>query len=313
MHCRMPRHEFALQKLMIVSLAFTILAQGLATAESQAQLRLSIAPVSSEILASQPVRLPVELRVEGGSFTGDFTLDPSAGRLLFVLTSAGTGRRAVSARDLHGFAPADWIPMSSGAGFAPGYVRAVDALALCDFERAQFIFCTAGEYKIQAVTQVFEGQDLESYKVVTLESNVLSIKVREPTGAEADAARLWKGQKPEPGPRLDTAAMQKIVTSYPGTSYAQYARFYLSGDDRVPATERLALTEDLVARKPPAQIEDLALLRLARLVYDRKDLSRSESLAKRVLSLPHASREAKQEASQLLDQIERRPKHCSLS
>ena len=97
----------------------------------------------------------------------------------------------------------------------------------------------------------------------------------------------------------------RALLSSEKSSYAQYARFALAQNSDLPATERISLLKDLVEWKAPIQIEDLALLQLAELLYAEQAYGESQSYLMQVLDLPMVPEGVKSQADRLLQQISR--------
>lgn len=169
-----------------------------------------------------------------------------------------------------------------------------------DFAGCRPMFWSPGIYKVRASALAKVGKDAQSRQEVTIESNTLLLSVAADK-REQGPMMFWTwsasagallGLEDDPLPRL--------VRRAPESSYAEYARFALSADTDRPPEERISLLKDLIASDPPAQLADLALLRLARLLDEQKQYAACKDYASRVLRLDTAPPWRKLEAEQLV-------------
>jgi hypothetical protein len=197
--------------------------------------------------------------------------------------------------------PDDWVPPAKAPTYEPGYTAQAELMVLYDFKRAEYLFPTPGRYEIRVMLDVFVGEDLESYRPVRVESNTVAITVK-----EADGGAYWRWP-------WQAMLFMGSTSRLPGSSakpetassYAHYARYALSQNEGMPAADRIAILKTLVESDPPQQIEDLALLRLAELLYKEKDYEGCRMYAARVGEPAFAPSPSKKKAAELIEKAGR--------
>ena len=287
----------------VVMVAVSVFVLQPTAAEVAPPLRLSLTALTDELLPCQPLRLLMEARVEGNQpLRGAFWLSVEGGRGLLIVRSPH-GERVLGFAQLSGFiASLDWVPPATAATYEPGYTAHADLLVLYDFRAAEYLFPHPGVYEVQALVDVFQGENLESYQPIRVKSNVLRINVKEPERGIAEALWKWPWQA---ALLMEGDDFRALLYTHEKSSYAQYARFALAQNSDLPATERISLLKDLVEWEAPIQIADLALLQLAELLYAEQAYGESQSYLMQVLDLPMVPEGVKSQADRLLQQISR--------
>ncbi len=241
-------------------------------AQQEAQVTVQLSTLTTELLPMQPVRLIVRVMVVGDQpVRGAFILDPEAGRCGLIVDAEGV-RRQVNGRDmvLNTMAPSDALPPARANTYEPGFEQILDVVALYAPRVGEYLFPEPGQYELQFWVQFFAGTSIEDYRPAAMESNIVSLTIAEPEGAEVLGSRIWRlpwGMPQNTSGRAEAAGFEDLGH----TSYGKYARFAMSGWPALSADERIRLLERLADNAPPPQIHDLVLLRLATLLFENED------------------------------------------
>ncbi len=272
----------------------------------QVPLQLRLATITDTIGVCEPLRLVLTATVpEGETLTGWYILDPAGGRGNLTIRGPDGELRLGFPELLD--PETSWelsVPPKTPLTREGGYSEGVDMWLMYQFRTSRFVFEEPGEYVIQARIAVFLGRNLDDYKAANVVSNEITVRVED--SDQRGTLRLW--QTPQQvgaflGARPPLAALLEGDGS---SAYASYARWALSADEATPIAERVALLRDLLAGDCPAQLADLAFLRIAGLLLEEKDYAASRDYANQVLDLDTAPLWRKEEARKLIAAAEAR-------
>jgi len=288
----------------VVALLLAAGAQPQQAAARPAPVALRLSAVATHIEAYEPVRLLLEAEVvapEG--LQGWLSVNPKGENTwLEVSGPAGTHKY----RFLHFLGPRGVV-----AGYAPpkcvlyqtGYVASTESWVVYDFSACQFIFAAAGSYKLTASLQYFLGKTFDPHHSAQVECSPITISVTAPSDRLLPRLWAWPPQAVMFANGEDTFAY--LVKEPADSSYACYARYALSGNEALVPAERIRLLKEIVEGKPPVQLLDLALLRLAELLDETQDYAGCKQCAARVLELETAPEWSKKAASELAQKADR--------
>ncbi len=202
------------------------LASARATAGEPATLTLTLVAESTSLLAGEPLRVRLQLHNTGPqAVTGDFyptyhydrvrvQIAPGGGEFTPYLSKAmeiaGAKKRG---------APDVTIP-------AGGMVEGSEFVSF-DLTRGDFALPIAGSYRVQALLYY-------DHYAEQLASNVVTIAVREPQGADAEALNFIRSNgikhllTPEaavyPTDEVAIGKLREFLTAYPNGTYSAYAQ-----------------------------------------------------------------------------------------
>jgi hypothetical protein len=210
------------------------------------QLTLEIATEKREVLPMEPIPITITLSNDTAKgITGHPLIEPGAG-FLSIYVAAGD-------QPFRRFPTADWPLLSFGNetrilehGFqrsVSGYVFYAHPANLDKERHGQYLFESPGTYRIKAILKDLKGQE-------QIESNILSIKVKQPTGKDAAAYEFLKNLRNEQDkdvyygnflltsfgrsiiPRTQKVLDKKeeFISQFPNCRYARYI-YYSLGDN----------------------------------------------------------------------------------
>jgi len=209
-------------------------------------LTLEISTTMEEVLPMEPMPISITLSNETASaIKGHTQVDPGIG-LTKTYAAKGDGPFVE-------FKSSDWL-LITGIGaeevIKPGFHESVSGYLfyarpdpIGKGTRGQYLFESPGTYRLKATFTDLSGE-------ATIESNVLTIRVKEPTGPNAAAYEFLRSLSQDKTPNLPygdfllrtfgrsiTSESQKVldrkeefVSRFPDSEYAKYV-YYSLGDD----------------------------------------------------------------------------------
>jgi len=212
-----------------------------------ADLTLQIATTTGEVLPMEPMQITITLSNSiGKPIAGHSIIDPGSG-LLRIYVAKGN-------QSFEEFRSSDWafsdiirVPDEVlNAGFSStvsGYLFYAHPANPDKERQGQYLFESPGIYRIKAILKDLKGQE-------QIQSNILSIKVKQPTGEDAAAYEYLKNLRNEQDkdvyygnflltsygrsiiPRTQKVLDKKeeFISQFPNSRYARYI-YYSLGDN----------------------------------------------------------------------------------
>jgi hypothetical protein len=156
-----------------------------------------------------------------------------------VLSIDGKEKPALFMDYTRGDVAGDYVPPGFGLTYPEGYVRERDVTLLYDFGRSEYLFHAPGEYTLRVLLDIWEGDRLETYKVLRLASNSLALTVQDVPQKSQPAVQLWRGREQAIVMLSDSlqeaqrfpaglSKLQELIQRCPATTYAKLAKEHLS-------------------------------------------------------------------------------------
>ena len=248
------------RNLLIIAAAGLVLLGTVPPAVAQdADLRLELSSLKASYLVAEPVVL--RMRLTNASSLRIQSVSPELGvetQLTSLYIAAPGGEFELYDP---GFVEEPSRPLRE---LGPGDSLAHDQQVIFHWPAKDFAFPAAGAYRVKAV---FHGFGLRP----DVESNVVEIRITAPSGADADALRLFRRQEVallamsvDESPQA-VQSLETLMTRHGGSVYADYAQFYLARREtrehlsRPPNPRRaIELYEGLMKRAPSFVLSDEA-------------------------------------------------------
>ncbi len=252
------------------------------------QLTLRISPERQSVLALEPIPITITLSNNTDKVVQDpGPVAPNAGGLkIYDARGEGTFRRFRTADNW----PVATLHMPEGAVFGPGRVRTASGYLYyanpedAEKEVGRYLLPEPGTYRIKAVLRHLRSTE-------TIESNIMTVVAREPTGVDARAYELLKalpyrsflltttGTYRSPEGLAVVAAKQELLREFPETRYARYLHYSLGFTYLLRRGEELERGMEMLEKA--ASYEDFifatkALWFLAETSVKQGDLDRAE-------------------------------------
>jgi tetratricopeptide (TPR) repeat protein len=268
----------------------------------QAGLRLTLRSEKPSYLVAEPVLIRLELSNEGAqtvAVSPELDLETQQ-TSLFIAAPGGSFQQYDP-----GYVDEPSRPLRK---LAPSQAVEHVQLVLYNSPAKEFAFPTPGAYQVKAVVH-----GLGRHPDVS--SNTIEVRVTAPTGRDDEALRLFRSpdvaqlvlNADEPASAVEK--LETLRTQFAGTTYADYAQFYLARREtqeffsRKPDPQRaIQLFDDLVTRRPDFVLAPQALSQLGKLYSLRGDRAKALSYLQNALSRKPDTR-IKELSQRLLEEL----------